>query len=140
VILLDSDHLTVLMLAEDRRNAGLADRLERVQGESVAVTVVSVEEHTRGWLAAIKARTAAGQVIAYDRLIRLVRFLQDWEIVRFEEQAADAFNRLRKHGVRIGTQDLKIASIALTNDALLLSANLRDFSKVPGLRVENWLG
>ena len=78
-------------------------------------------------------------MIAYNRLIHLVRFLQDWEIVRFDEHAADAFNRLRKHGVRIGTQDLKIASIALTNDALPLTANLRDFSKVPGLRVENWL-
>jgi tRNA(fMet)-specific endonuclease VapC len=139
MILLDSDHLTILMLAEDRRSAGLAARLERVQGEGVGVTVVSVEEQMRGWLAAIKARTAAGQVIAYDRLINLVRFLQDWEIVRFDEHAAEAFNRLRKQGVRIGTQDLKIASIALTNDALLLSANLRDFRKVPGLRTENWL-
>lgn len=36
--------------------------------------------------------------------------------------------------------DLKIASIALTQDALLVTANLRDFEQVPGLRVENWLG
>jgi tRNA(fMet)-specific endonuclease VapC len=35
--------------------------------------------------------------------------------------------------------DLKIAAIALVNQALLLSANLRDFEKVPQLRVENWL-
>ena len=41
--------------------------------------------------------------------------------------------------LRIGSQDLKIAAIAMTQDALLLSANLRDFQKVPGLRVENWL-
>jgi tRNA(fMet)-specific endonuclease VapC len=35
--------------------------------------------------------------------------------------------------------DLKIASIALVQDALLLSANLRDFQQVPELRVEDWL-
>jgi tRNA(fMet)-specific endonuclease VapC len=35
--------------------------------------------------------------------------------------------------------DLKIAATALVNDALLLSANRRDFERVPGLRVENWL-
>ena len=35
--------------------------------------------------------------------------------------------------------DLKIAAIALAHDALLLSANLRDFQAVPDLRVENWL-
>lgn len=39
---------------------------------------------------------------------------------------------------RIGTMDLKIAAIALANDATLLSRNLRDFGKVPGLRVEDW--
>jgi tRNA(fMet)-specific endonuclease VapC len=47
--------------------------------------------------------------------------------------------RLRRLRIRIGTQDLKIAAIALSRDALLLSANLRDFQRVPGLRVENWL-
>lgn len=35
--------------------------------------------------------------------------------------------------------DLKIAAIALMNDALLLTANMVDFKQVPGLRVENWL-
>ena len=49
------------------------------------------------------------------------------------------FMRLRRERIRIGTQDLKIASIALHTGALLLSANLRDFEKVPGLRVEDWL-
>ena len=35
--------------------------------------------------------------------------------------------------------DLKIASICLVHDGLLLTRNLSDFAKVPGLRVENWL-
>ena len=39
----------------------------------------------------------------------------------------------------IGSQDLKIAAIALINDALLSSRNLRDFKKVKGLEVEDWL-
>jgi tRNA(fMet)-specific endonuclease VapC len=46
---------------------------------------------------------------------------------------------LRNARVRIDTMDLKIASTALVRQALLLSANLRDFRKVPGLRVESWL-
>ena len=62
-----------------------------------------------------------------------------WEIVPLDMRAADEFSRLRKQKIRVGTQDLKIASIALVHDALLLSANLRDFRQVPGLRVENWL-
>ncbi|MBM3862272.1 MAG: type II toxin-antitoxin system VapC family toxin [Verrucomicrobia bacterium] len=46
---------------------------------------------------------------------------------------------LRKHRLRVGTMDLKIASICLAHDATLLTRNLADFQKVPGLRVENWL-
>lgn len=60
-------------------------------------------------------------------------------IVPFDEAAAEEFDRLRKQRIRIGTQDLKIASIALAQKALLLSANLRDYRRVPGIRVENWM-
>lgn len=35
--------------------------------------------------------------------------------------------------------DLKIASIALVKDALLVTANVRDFASIPGLRCESWL-
>ncbi|MCH8923806.1 MAG: type II toxin-antitoxin system VapC family toxin [Planctomycetes bacterium] len=51
----------------------------------------------------------------------------------------DHLDNLRKQRVRIGTMDLKIASIALANNATLLSANTRDFVQVPSLQLENWL-
>jgi tRNA(fMet)-specific endonuclease VapC len=68
-----------------------------------------------------------------------LRIASEWDIARWSEQAADEFARLRKERIRIGTQDLKIASLALVNNALLLSANLRDFDRVPGLHVEDWI-
>ncbi len=55
-----------------------------------------------------------------------------------DDQAAAIFQNLRKR-VRVATQDLKIDSVALANDAILLSANLVDFQKSPGLKVEDWL-
>lgn len=63
----------------------------------------------------------------------------DWTIVEWDEPAAVVFRRLHAARVRIGTQDLKIAATAIAQDALLLSANLRDFEQVPGLNVEDWL-
>jgi len=39
----------------------------------------------------------------------------------------------------IGTMDSNIGSIALSLKALLLTANTRDFSVIPGLKIEDWL-
>jgi tRNA(fMet)-specific endonuclease VapC len=79
------------------------------------------------------------QIPAYERLVGLFDFFGRWTIAPFDEGAASQFKRLRQQGVRIGSMDLKIASMALANGVLLLSANLRDFEQVPNLRVENWL-
>ena len=86
-----------------------------------------------------RLRDVEAQPPAYQRLANLFKLLADWQIVVFDASAAAEFKRLRKQRVRIGSHDLKIACIALVRDALLLSANLRDFQKVPELRVENWL-
>ena len=79
------------------------------------------------------------QIPAYSRLGQLFNVLPEWDIILLDERAADQFASLRQQRIRIGTMDLKIASIALVNDALLVTANLHDFSQVPGLRCENWL-
>lgn len=62
-----------------------------------------------------------------------------WEILTLDESAADQFKSLRRQRVRIGSMDLKIASVALAHDATLITANSVDFSQVPGLRLQNWL-
>jgi tRNA(fMet)-specific endonuclease VapC len=139
MILLDTDHFSVLADGRHSRHGPLVERLGSVD-DSVLIPVVSVAEQLQAWLAQIhRVRDAAKQVYPYERLIRLIDVLGQWDIARWNEDAATEFARLRRAGIRVGTQDLKIASIALTNDALLLSANLRDFQRVPGLRVEDWL-
>lgn len=140
MILLDTDHVTVLHYRTDPRSQALRLRLDTATDRRLAITVVTVEEQSRGWLGEIRrCRKVHEQIPLYERLAEMVRFLSAWEITLLDTRAADQFERLRKQKVRIGTQDLKIASIALVNDALLLSANSRDFRKVPALRVENWL-
>ncbi len=140
MILLDTDHLSVLSEVEGSGAKFLKGRMERSTDQVFATTIVSVEEGLRGWLAFInRYQDIHKQIPAYFRLGKLFDFLFDWEILLFDFRAAEEFTRLRRERVRIGTLDLKIGSIALVHNALLLSANLRDFRKVPGLRVENWL-
>lgn len=139
MILLDTDHLTVLKYRDSDRFARLTERF-RAAVEPIGTTVVNVEEQMRGWLAAIaKERHATRQVLAYRELADLFDFFGKLPIAEFSDQAAAKFDELRATALRIGTMDLKVASIALVNNALLLTANRRDFEKVPGLRFENWL-
>ena len=141
MILLDTDHTTLLKYPESERGTRLVVRLKvRPPGNVLAVSIVTVEEQMRGWLASIaKERLARRQVVAYTELARLFDYFRTFHVAPFDERAADQFDALRSAKIRLGTMDLKIAAIALVNDALLLSANRRDFERVPGLRVENWL-
>lgn len=140
MIILDTDHLTVLRYPEHSQYETLSAKMHRSADMTFATTAISLEEQMRGWLAAIRrARRVHNQILYYTRLVGMVRFMNKWQILPFNEPAADRFENFRKQRIRIGTQDLKIASIALQHGALLLSANLRDFDQVPGLRVENWL-
>ena len=78
------------------------------------------------------------QIEAYRRLLRHLDNYRHIPVLPFDEQAAAEYERLRRSRIRIGTMDLKIAAIALSLDATLLSRNLVDFAKVPGLKVEDW--
>jgi tRNA(fMet)-specific endonuclease VapC len=139
MILLDTDHLSILGRLNHSQREGLVRRMESSAGPH-CTTIISVEEHFRGWISSIsKRRQVHDQVLEYTRLRDFLMFIQKWEIIPFDSRAADEFLRLRKQCRRMATADLKIAAITLVNDALLLSAYLRDFRQVPNLRVENWL-
>jgi tRNA(fMet)-specific endonuclease VapC len=140
MILLDTDHFSTLKYRESPRCRALRDRMDATGWKEFAITIVSVEEQMRGWLTEVgRLRKVRDQVWAYEELGKFVQSLRDWEIVEFNERAVDIVEGVRRQEVRVGIMDLKIASTALANDALLLSANHRDFGKVPGLRVEDWL-
>ncbi len=139
MIVLDTDHLSVFRFAESPRSAALRTRLSAADDTRVVTTIITFEEQLRGWFAEIKrARSPLDEVIAYSQLMRMIDLFQQWELLPYDDRAAREFTRLRSQRIRIGTKDLKIASIALTQNALLLSANLGDFRQVPGLRVEDW--
>ncbi len=140
MILLDTDRLTALKYPEHERYAQLTARLNSSADQEIGTTIISVEEQFRGWMALVaRERDVARQTAAYTELANLFTFFAGWPILRFDEQAAEEYERLRAGGVRIGSMDMKIAAIALAHGALLLTANRRDFEKVPGLQFENWL-
>jgi tRNA(fMet)-specific endonuclease VapC len=68
---------------------------------------------------------------------KLFEFFAGYAIAPFDVPAASLFATFNR--IHIGTYDRKIAAIAMTRPALLLTANRQDFEQIPGLRFENWL-
>jgi tRNA(fMet)-specific endonuclease VapC len=70
------------------------------------------------------------------------RFLDAFMSLPFDDRAAEAYGRIRaalaRKGTPIGPNDLMIASIALVQDVTLATHNLREFSRIDGLRLEDW--
>lgn len=139
MILLDSDHLTVLRYRTSERAVRLTARLDAAVAEHlIGTTVVNVEESMRGWMAAIaKERSPLRQVGPYRELAELFDFYSSLAIAPFDEAAVNRF--LTYSRIKVGVSDRKIAAITVTQAALLLTANRRDFEQFPGLRFENWL-
>jgi len=138
MLMLDTDHMSEL----GRRSAkvdALVTRLSQ-SGKAIVTSIPTVEELYRGRLAQIaQAKEPSVLLTAYGRFHDAVEDMKEWDILPFDERAARILDRLRAQRLGIGTLDLRIASIAMANGARLLSRNLRDFQRVPGLAVEDWL-
>lgn len=135
---MDTDHLSLY----ERGHPTIGNRILSARQNSfhdLAITVISVEEQFAGRLAQIRKATTPQTVIsAYERLKATFVLFSDLDILDYCSRADELFRQFRKAGIRIGTQDLRIASITLARDGILLTRNLRDFEKVSGLSIQDW--
>jgi len=70
-------------------------------------------------------------------------FLTLFNVVDFTHKSAEVFGKVRsdleRKGMVIGPYDLQIASIAIANDQTLVTNNTKEFKRVNGLKLENWI-
>ncbi|MCP4658632.1 MAG: type II toxin-antitoxin system VapC family toxin [bacterium] len=133
--LLDTDHLSL----QERGHAVLRRRLAAVPPETVATSAVTLQEMLRGRLAVL-SRDLPGELRAqaYQKLVDTVRFFNTIPFVPFDVACEEKFQELRRHRIRIGTLDLRIAAVALVHDLTVISRNWKDFGRVPGLKLADW--
>lgn len=132
--LLDTDHISELQGAGEISNR-LVARLRRVAPDDYGTTIVTFEEQMRGRLAQVAASPSP---ISYAALDRTFRFYSSIAVWQYTEEAAQQWQTPRKLKIRVGSQDLKIAAIALTAQATLLTRNQQDFAKIPNLLMDDW--
>lgn len=139
MIILDTDSLSLLERKSGAEFFRLSAKLAEFPPDEIATTIINFEEQMRGWMAFIaKANSIEKQISAYEKLNRFLENYRYIPILQFDENAGKVFQNLKNQKIRIGTMDLKIASIVISNNALLVSRNLSDFEQIPNLRVEDW--
>ena len=125
----------ICIYALKKRPPEVLQRFREVGRGAVAVSVITVMELRQG---AEKSERVA------ENHSRLDFFLHPMKILPFDSAAALQGARLRAHlerqGTKIGDLDTLIAAQALAADLILVTNNLREFKRVPGLRTENWAG
>lgn len=132
---LDTDHVTLYQQGQ----SSLSQRIGKLPPGQLATTIVTYEEQLAGRLAMVrKARTSEERIRAYFWLQRTLDFFCRIPVLAFEDSAADIFHSLIELKLRIGTQDLLIAAIAMSNQMTVLTRNRRDFERIPGLVVADW--
>lgn len=134
---IDTDSLSLYQRNHPQVSAQI--RLARQNSLILTTTVITVEEQYAGRLAQIrKAKTPELLIAAYDRLTTTFSLFSQMRILGYDKIADDYFRHFRQQGIRIGTQDLRIASITLAHNAIVVTRNRRDFEQVPALNIEDW--
>jgi tRNA(fMet)-specific endonuclease VapC len=77
-------------------------------------------------------------IVSYSRLEITIKYFNSVQVLPFDGIAQKFLEELVRLKIRVGTQDLRIAAIALSVNGIVVTRNQKDFSKVPNLQIENW--
>ena len=116
-----------------RRPPSVLAALLKHEEAGIGVSIITVCELANG---AAKSGSARNQAA-------LQQFLEPLSVADFDRAAAAAYARVRAHleaaGTPIGPLDTQIAAHALSLGVTLVSNNTREFGRVPGLKLVNWV-
>jgi tRNA(fMet)-specific endonuclease VapC len=137
--ILDTDHVSLWLQGHPAISQTAASHKA-----DVGVAIITVQELFNGWVGRINDPTQSkDQVRLYTRLWTTVELLRTIHVLNFDAVAEEKYQQLtlenpllRKNRIQ---KDVKIAAIALSINATLVTRNHRDFSQVPGLRLQNWV-
>jgi tRNA(fMet)-specific endonuclease VapC len=132
VICLDTN--AVIAAMNPRR--GLRDKLERALARSIAVGIPAVVLFEL-WYGIAKSTRPETNAAGLARFLALPILLWPFDAEDARE-AGDVRATLERAGTPIGPYDVLIAAQARRRDATLVTANAREFARVPGLRCEDW--
>lgn len=132
---LDTDTVSLLAL----HHPGVTAKALSLPVSSVTVAIVSVQEIFMGRYNRIKqAKNPAELIAAYGQLEASTNLLRMLPLLSYDIDAAEHFETLHRTYRRLPTKDLRIAAVALSHHATLVTRNFIDFGQIDGLPIEDW--
>ncbi len=137
--ILDTDTLTHLQ----KENQNVLKKLEETERyDLVAITIVTRAEVLRGRIEfLLKANDGNSLARAQNFFIESENLLEQIPLIKFDNNSLAKFDELSQNSKyrKIGRNDLLIASICLSNRAVLVTRNIKHFKQFPNLDVVNWV-
>jgi tRNA(fMet)-specific endonuclease VapC len=136
--ILDTDHISLFM----GRKSVVRPRVLQILPEC-SITVISVHEVFNGWVSQInRSDNESFKTSAYNQLHEVAQFFKKIEILDYDSKASAVYSQLIRGTPKLGhrrmDKDVRIAAIALSINATVITRNRKDFEIIPGLKIENW--
>jgi tRNA(fMet)-specific endonuclease VapC len=132
---LDTDTLTLFQ----EGHATVCGHCAAHTAQELAITIITVEEQLTGWYTVLRRpHPPARLAYFYQRWTQNVQFLSRLQILSYTEPAILRYEQLLALKLNIGKMDLRIAAITQEHSGILVTRNVRDFQRVPGLAIEDW--
>jgi tRNA(fMet)-specific endonuclease VapC len=135
----DTDHISLVL----RGNPKVISNLEKAFTQT-STTIITVQEIFNGWISELNQPNPKRETILdqYHRLFLSMELLKKLPILEFDAPAFAQYEdlllqhpNLRKKRLH---KDVRIAAIALSRNATVVTRNHRDFEQVPGLKMADW--
>ncbi len=123
-----------------RGNAFIRQRVSQVPRGSVYLCAITPEEMLRGrldYINQLRSQQPFRLPVAYDLLLDVVRDLNRAFILRYDNEASRIFHDFPASVKRAGSQDCRIAAVALANHFTVVTSNTTHFAKI-GVACEDW--
>jgi len=118
-----------------RGKGDVATNLLAQPPSEVALPAIAAHEV---WVGVLGSRNAARRQVQYEQFLATVEVLAFDAVV--SRRAAELRRELERRGEGIGPMDTLIAATAIAHNATLVTRNLREFKRVPGLQLADWHG
>ena len=135
--ILDTDHVSLILRGDSRIQSVIKTK------QNVCTSIITAQELFNGWVVRINnAKPSDNFVVLYADFCDSINYLKKTEILSFNEFADVRFRQLLQEHPSLRKarlqRDMRIAAIALSLNATVVTCNRRDFEQVPGLKIDDW--